>query len=301
MSTGITEPLTGSPTPGGPPPAPEPPEAPPTPEQGAEERPQGLFAKLAKIMGELSAIPAEKLRHVEVSTRSGGTYSYDYITEATLMEELRPKLAREGIATLYSDEIIRNPAAGEDGDNLTVVQVRLTFVDGPTGERWTSTAEGYGTDAGDKGANKAKTSALRYLLWKTFLFASDVDPEEENVERQRQTGGRRGSAGTGRPASDKQQKFVVTLLNDLDEKGVIDDAGRRPQDAVHVRRAVPDLTGEQASKLIEEMKAMNKADAVDPANVTVALDAILGPPSVAAGDFPPDDEGTEPIPTEEGY
>ena len=94
----------------------------------------GLYAKLAKIMGELSAIPADKMRHVEVQTRTGGTYSYDYITEATLMEELRPRLAREGIATLYSDEVIRHPTKD---DNLTVVRVKLTFADGETGEIWT--------------------------------------------------------------------------------------------------------------------------------------------------------------------
>jgi hypothetical protein len=44
-------------------------------------------------------------------------------------------------------------------------------------------AEGVGTDKGDKHVNKAKTAAMRYLLWKWFLVPSDVDPEVENIDR----------------------------------------------------------------------------------------------------------------------
>ncbi|MBA2742684.1 MAG: ERF family protein [Actinobacteria bacterium] len=236
-----------------------------------------LYSKLAKIMGELSAIPKDKLRHVEVKTATGGSYSYDYITEATLMEELRPKLAAAGIATFYSDEILRNP---EGEDNLTVVRVSLTFADGETGEIWTCQSDGYGTDRGDKGANKAKTSALRYLLWKTFLFASDLDPETESVERR--SGGSGGGA-SGKPASDKQKALVRRLLNEVADVGVT-FGGDHPDEAVHRRTPVEDLSSPQASRLIDLLGSAKAASGDLDAG---PLDGLIGGRLEGGGDFPP--------------
>jgi len=253
------------------------------PEEPAETPPRGLYAKLAAIMGELSAIPAEKMRHVTVETRSGGSYSYDYITEATLMEELRPRLAREGIAVMYQDTILRSPAPSEEGDNLTIVKVTLTFIDGETGEKWGSSSEGYGTDVADKGANKAKTSAMRYLLWKMFLFASDLDPETESVDRR--SGGSRAAAN-GKPASQAQRTLVGRLLGELDEAGVT-FGGSRPYDAIFTRTSVEDQTSPQASRLIDLLQSAKKAEPGDLS--TEPLDALLGEPR-EGGDFPPPDD-----------
>lgn len=278
--------------------APEPgPEPDPAEEPGERDdgpSPRGLYAKLAEIMGELSAIPSAKMRHVEVATRSGGTYSYDYITEATLMEELRPRLASRGICVFYSDKILRSPSLEHSDDNLTVVQVSLTFVDGETGEKWNSSAEGYGTDLGDKGANKAKTSALRYLLWKTFLFASDLDPETESVERRSRGGNGRGG-GTKGDATDKQKGMVSRIASELDEKGVRLD-GLRVPDAIHVRTPVEDLTRQQASALIDLLQGLKKSDEVEfvtPEGSTPPLDGLLGAPS-PSGDLVDESEGTGP-------
>lgn len=136
-----------------------------------------LATKIAKVQknAEISALPK---RNVQVQTQGGGSYSYDYIEEGTLMEKIRPLLAEEGVAVFYCDEI--KSISG----NLATVRVSLTLVDGESGETVAMFAEGVGTDKGDKHVNKAKTSALRYLLWKWFLVPSgDVDPEAENVER----------------------------------------------------------------------------------------------------------------------
>lgn len=136
----------------------------------------GLARKMAAI--QLAAnVGGLEQRNVRVETSTGGSYSYDYITEPTLMRVIRPLLAEYGIAVFYSDEI--KTMTG----NAATVRVELTLVDGETGQERTMHAEGLGTDKGDKAVNKAKTSALRYLLWKWFLVPSDIDPEEENVER----------------------------------------------------------------------------------------------------------------------
>lgn len=256
-----------------------------------------LYGKLAVIMGELSAIPPSKMRHVEVQTSSGGSYSYDYITEATLMEELRPRLAREGIAVLYSDEVLRHPTKE---DNLTVVRVTLTFADATSGETVELSAEGYGTDRGDKGANKAKTSAVRYLLWKTFLFASDLDPETESVERSAGRGTRTDRSGAKgakpRPATDAQKGQLNREIGELTEQGVELD-GRNVHDAIFVRTPVEDMTQDQASRvirLLRDVKATGELSLVTPEGVTPPLDEILGVVSEGSGDFPPDEGENDP-------
>lgn len=132
-----------------------------------------LDERMAAVQLELENVP--RRGHAEVKKEGVLQYEYDYITEADLMKGVRPLLAKHGIATYYSDEIVGN-AAG-----LATVRVSITFA--ANGEQRVVTADGVGTDRGDKGPNKAKTAAVRYLLWKTFLQPSDEDPEQENVSQ----------------------------------------------------------------------------------------------------------------------
>lgn len=141
------------------------------------EKPLGLYAKMAEILGEVGAI--EKLGRARIEKGGQFQYEYEFVRQDDLFEAIRPKLAERGIAVFYSDEIL-----GRDG-NLTTVRVRLTLVDAETGERETMTGDAEGTDYGDKAASKAKTTAVRYLLLKTFLVASDVEPEDDNVPHER--------------------------------------------------------------------------------------------------------------------
>jgi hypothetical protein len=147
-------------------------------------KPYGLAAKLAAVQLELEDVPRQG--HADVYRKNDRNewtlaYSYDYILEADLMKAIRPLLAKHGIATLYSDRIVKGPTKEDVG---TTVEVTLTFFDGESGERESISGEGYAIDRGDKGANKAKTSAMRYLLWKSFLQPSDEDPEQQAEDRQ---------------------------------------------------------------------------------------------------------------------
>lgn len=130
-----------------------------------------LDERISSVQLELEDVP--RRGHADVQTKSGGSYSYDYITEADLMKAVRPLLAKNGVATYYSDEIIEN------GNGSARVRVSLTL--SANGEERVLVGEGFATDYGDKAPSKAKTTAVRYLLWKTFLQPSDEDPEQENV------------------------------------------------------------------------------------------------------------------------
>ena len=147
-----------------------------------DARPYGLAAKLARIQEEIEDVP--RAGHAEVTTKGGGQYSYDYILEADLMKAVRPLLAKYGVASFYRDEITRPPTKD---DPSCIVRVTLTLVDGDSGQERELHADGYAIDYGDKAANKAKTSAVRYILWKTFLQPSDEDPEQENQDRETAT------------------------------------------------------------------------------------------------------------------
>jgi hypothetical protein len=134
---------------------------------------RSLDERMAAVQLELENVP--RRGHAEVKKDGVLQYEYDYITEADLMKGVRPLLAKHGIATYYSDEIVSN-AGG-------MATVRVSIVFAANGEQRIVTADGVGTDRGDKGPNKAKTAAVRYLLWKTFLQPSDEDPEQENVSQ----------------------------------------------------------------------------------------------------------------------
>lgn len=149
-----------------------------------------LDERMAAVQLELEDVP--RRGHAEVEMRSGGRYSYDYITEADLMKAIRPLLAKHGIATYYSDRIVSIEAG--------MATVEVTLLLRAAGDQIALTGEGVGTDFGDKHANKAKTSAVRYLLWKTFLQPSDEDPEQDNVSAAEAAG-----AAAGRAAAAERQ------------------------------------------------------------------------------------------------
>lgn len=135
------------------------------------DSPKGLAAKIAAIQleAEVGKLPQ---RHVEVKKDGQIQYTYDYIEESTLMAHIRPLLAQHGVACFYDDEILSL------NGNVATVRTSLTLVDGDTGEERRMSTEGMSADRGDKMVNKAKTAAMRYLLWKWFLVPSSMDDPE---------------------------------------------------------------------------------------------------------------------------
>jgi ERF superfamily len=188
-------------------------------------KPPSLAAKIAMVQKQAEVDHLAK-RTVTVNIaakgdRAAGSYSYGYIEESTLMEKIRPLLAEHGVAVYYSDEIISITG------NLAQVRVFLTLVDGDTGEEFQMHADGVGTDSGDKHVSKAKTTAMRYLLWKWFLVPSgDVDPESENVQRER------------RPPREQiqwaTQEDVQAFLKEVEEAGFKIEPSKAAADQEHL-------------------------------------------------------------------
>lgn len=138
-----------------------------------EDRPKGLFSKLADVMAEVGY----------VEKRGRNTFhNYDYVTEADLVEAVRSKLAERQIVLIPSvGDIGERPVTTDKGKQSTVttVRVKFTFIDGATGETHSAEWAGSGDDASDKGLYKAYTGALKYFLMKAFLIPTGDDPEAD--------------------------------------------------------------------------------------------------------------------------
>ncbi|MEC9397048.1 MAG: ERF family protein, partial [Myxococcota bacterium] len=121
----------------------------------------------------------------------------DYIMESDLVDQLRGKLAAQGVAIFPS---IREHVVSQVQDArgraqyMATVTLDVTFIDGDSGDQMTTTWVGQGVDAGDKSYYKAYTGAFKYALLKTFLIAGEDDGNPE-VRAPRQSSSRRRAGG----------------------------------------------------------------------------------------------------------
>jgi hypothetical protein len=128
---------------------------------------------MSEVLGAIGAL--ERDRTVKVQTAGGGSYTYDYVSESSLMTTVRDELSKRGVAVYVSvlEQEVR-PTGAKAGP-VTHVKMSITFADGPTGETFTIYGQGQGQDASDKGVYKAITSCTRYMLWKQFLIPTEAD------------------------------------------------------------------------------------------------------------------------------
>ena len=135
-----------------------------------------LHRKLAEITEEIGVV------------EKGGFndfHKYKYVEERHVLEMVRGKLAAKRIVLLPSVTAVSErgvtTAKGKQS-TVTTLHVRFTFVDAESRETHECDWVGQGDDAGDKGVNKAATSALKYFLLKAFLIPTgEPDPEGDKT------------------------------------------------------------------------------------------------------------------------
>lgn len=106
-------------------------------------------------------------------------HKYSYVTEADVIESLKPHMNRHGVVIIPSIKEVR-----AHGD-ITTVLVDYTIGCVDSDEKIVCQWAGTGQDKGDKGLYKALTGAEKYFLMKTFMIASSDDPENEKHESPR--------------------------------------------------------------------------------------------------------------------
>jgi hypothetical protein len=143
--------------------------------------PSSLVGKLAAIIGAIGP------------RRPQGTnkfHKYDYFSDEQISEIFQKPLAEAGIIIVpqvRSYEITPNSTQKGDQTFLTTILVDYLITDGV--ESLTATGIGQGDDPGDKGANKAMTGAMKFMLLKLAQIgaASDAEADERTDSRRAAT------------------------------------------------------------------------------------------------------------------
>lgn len=137
----------------------------------------------------IAAVMAE-LPSIGKADKSPEGYQYRGIEAIT--SRLQPLLAKHGVVLVPHAQVtsVVPSVAMRDGWQDVHMQV-LWHIYGPAGDHLTAQTCGIGRDRADKGANKAHTQALKYLLLSLFAIADKADD----------TDGQAVSADDDRPAS----------------------------------------------------------------------------------------------------
>ncbi len=132
---------------------------------------KNLALKMVKIMDDVSYIQ-----------KSGynSFHKYKYATDADVASAFSEALKNNKVC-MFSSVVDRTSQVYQTRGNknafLVTVKIELTFVDADSGESFTVSCYGDGSDADDKAIYKAITGAQKYALLKTFLVATGDDPE----------------------------------------------------------------------------------------------------------------------------
>lgn len=126
-------------------------------------------------------------------------HKYRYVSEAAFLRALRTEMANRFV-TVYPqivDGTLRTDARTDGGKGtITTCVVAYTFTDGESGESFTSSVASQGFDTLDKGAFKAMTGAIKYVLRQTFMIPTGDDAEQSDRAPSA------GAAASGRPTAD---------------------------------------------------------------------------------------------------
>lgn len=244
-----------------------------------------VFERMVAIITELPAIGKDQ-RNTQQNFMFRG--------HDDVMNALNPLLAKHGVF-IAPDVLQRITGERTTGGGKTMYEVnlhvRFRFY-GASGDSFTASGWGEGTDMGDKSTSKAMTMAFKYVIAETFALATaevsdaDAGSPEETVR----------DSGAGERV---QQETKERKRGKFDPaKHVLDGAivVRTEEDADSLRRACVDFDPEQPWNDIEEFVVLHLFDKpyeeLDGkqkrefytrfANAVVKANQLAGP-----GDFPP--------------
>lgn len=131
--------------------------------------PAGVIRAISAVMADLPAIGKKD--------KSPEGYTYRGIEAIT--KSLQPLLARHGVVIVPNATVMQVLPAPAMKEGWQDVHMSVTWtIYGPDGSSITATTHGIGRDRADKGANKAHTQALKYLLLSLFMVADKADDSD---------------------------------------------------------------------------------------------------------------------------
>ena len=144
-----------------------------------------LHRKIAEIVEAVDFVAKDK---------EGPQGQYRYVSDAAMLQAVRGHMAQRQLTLVprvVPESVSVVPRSGKPGDVTTLV-VEYILTDGESGESITAATVGQGFDSLDKGAYKAMTGALKYVLRQTFLIPTGDDAEAPtSVDDEEPTAGQR--------------------------------------------------------------------------------------------------------------
>lgn len=150
--------------------------------------PTNVHEALVRIIGDLPAIGKDQ----HASEKQGG-YAYRGIEAIT--RELQPLLVKYGVVIVPRTRLLEHiEARGMNASwTTTTIEVEWTVTHAASQTSITAATLGMGMDGADKGANKAQTQALKYLLLQMFCIADTNDDTDGHDYANARQGQRRGA------------------------------------------------------------------------------------------------------------
>lgn len=236
------------------------------------ELPASLLEAMLAVQA--AATTFKKDRTVTVKTKNGGEYTYSYTPLDSIVEQIGPVLAANGLVWVtkpsWSQAMgasLKYKIAHAPSKEFEEGEMPLMLADG---------AQGDGPDAQAMGS--AITYMRRYALCAVLNLVADADDDGALA-------GAGGGRGSGQLASDKQKKFLRTLITQNRFDGaalrpVFEKAGVTLEEGATLNGVIDTLTKSQCSALIETIK-----DGAVPTG-----ESDVPPPAEGEFQHPPQDE-----------
>lgn len=144
----------------------------------SETKAESIYAKLGQVMQSIKAIGKNQ-------TNEQQHFKFRGIDD--FMNELHDHLAEAGIIIIPSEtEHLQEQFTTKNGTAQfrTRLHMKFTFVSTADGSCITADGWGEAADSGDKGYNKCKSIALKYVLMQMFLVPTKdlTDPDSETPD-----------------------------------------------------------------------------------------------------------------------
>lgn len=129
-----------------------------------------LFAKMARVMGQLKRVPkSARNQH----------HGYNYASADDVYDAVREALSEANIAFFPTFVHYRQERLENSKQIRTWATFDFTFACGDTGAIWTCRWDAEADDTQDKGLNKVATAAVKYFLLKTFVLSTGESDKDD--------------------------------------------------------------------------------------------------------------------------
>lgn len=135
-----------------------------------------IYELLPKVMDEIGAVGKGRKANMP-----GGAYMFRGIDD--LYNAVQPALIKHGVTVIPAEmELLRRDIIERQGKSaliFTMVQATYRFT-APDGSSVTATTIGEAMDTGDKGCNKAMSTAMKYALFQVLCIPTEESKDPEN-------------------------------------------------------------------------------------------------------------------------